>query len=140
MEVRQLELETLSAAQPVKKFNPGQYNGYVNSTTYWACLYLPQESSVYHQISDFVRENQQVYPLELAAKLSVKRVREDSDQMEGLRRNVICNRSLSAIRINVWNGSSPGQAIPGEVRREDLQVLAHAASRSMRFAGTQPVR
>jgi hypothetical protein len=75
MEVRQLELETLWTAQPVKKFNPGQYNGYVNSTTYWACLYLPQESSVYHQISDFVRENQQVYPLELAAKLSVMRVR-----------------------------------------------------------------
>lgn len=89
MEVRQLELAALWAAQPVKKFNPEEYNGYVNSTTYWTCLYLQQESSVYHQIWNFVGENRQVCPLRLAAKFKVKRVREDSEQSEGIRGNVI---------------------------------------------------
>lgn len=68
MEVRQLELEALWASQPVKKFHPDTYNGYVNSTTYWACLYLQQEASVYHQIWNFVGENRQVCPTRLSAK------------------------------------------------------------------------
>jgi hypothetical protein len=89
MEVRQLELEALWAAQPVKKFNPKEYNGYVNLTTYWTCLCLQQESSVYHQIWNFVGENRQVCPLRLSAKFKVKRVREDSEQSEGIRGNVI---------------------------------------------------
>lgn len=89
MEVRQLELEALWAAQPVKKFNPYEYNGYVNSTTYWTCLYLQQESSIYQQIWNFVGENRQVCPIRLSAKFKVKRVREDSDQSEGVRGNVI---------------------------------------------------
>ena len=89
MEVRQLELEALWAAQPVRKFNPDEYNGYVNSTTYWACLYLQQESSVYHQIWNFVGANRQVCPKRLSAKFKVKRVREDSEQSEGVRGNVI---------------------------------------------------
>ena len=89
MEVRQLELEALWAAQPVKKFNPDEYNGYVNSTTYWTYLYLQQESSIYHQIWNFVGANRQVCPTRLSAKFKVKRVREDSDQSEGVRGNVI---------------------------------------------------
>ena len=89
MEVRQLELEALWAAQPVKKSNPDEYNGYVNSTTYWTCLYLQQESSIYHQIWNFVGANRQVCPTLLSAKFKVKRVREDSDQSEGVRGNVI---------------------------------------------------
>ncbi|MBK4737950.1 methyltransferase [Noviherbaspirillum pedocola] len=76
------------AAQPVK-LDEEKYNGYVNSATYCTCLYLQQEASVYQQIWNFVGADRQVCPKKLSAKFRVKRVREDSEQPEGLRGNVV---------------------------------------------------
>ena len=130
MEVRQLELEALWAAQPVRKFNPEAYNGYVNSTTYWACLYLQQESSIYHRIWDFVGENRQVCPLRLAAKFKVKRVRENSEQSEGIRGNVIWIPSWSEGEVS-WEEIAasyadvlcePNQAVPVLVQEPASQT------------------